>query len=30
MNQNDVIRHELVKRIIEAFDVAERKEKEEK
>lgn len=30
LNQNDVIRHELVKRIIEAFDVAERKEKEEK
>jgi phosphate starvation-inducible PhoH-like protein len=28
LNQNDVIRHELVKRIIEAFDVAERKEKE--
>lgn len=27
LNQNDVIRHELVKRIIEAFDVAERKEK---
>ncbi len=29
LNQNDVIRHELVKRIIEAFDVAERKEKED-
>jgi phosphate starvation-inducible PhoH-like protein len=30
LGKNDVIRHSLVKRIIEAFDVAEQKEKEEK
>ncbi|MFA7272931.1 MAG: PhoH family protein [Crocinitomicaceae bacterium] len=30
LNQNDVIRHPLVKRIIDAFDKAEAKEKEEK
>jgi phosphate starvation-inducible PhoH-like protein len=30
LGQSDVIRHRLVKKIIEAFDVAEHKEKEEK
>jgi phosphate starvation-inducible PhoH-like protein len=30
LGQNDVIRHSLVKRIIDAFDIAEQKEKAEK
>jgi phosphate starvation-inducible PhoH-like protein len=30
LTQSDVIRHNLVKRIIDAFEIAEAKEKEEK